>query len=192
MAQLACNRGLSDPSQLETFLAADERLAADPFLLPDMHQAVARVYRALLSGEKIAIYGDFDTDGITATALLVQGLGILNGNTIPYMPSRVGEGHGLKTPVLERLHREGISLVVSVDCGITGLVPVKKARRMGLDVVITDHHTPPDEVPPAVAVVDPKLPGSAYPFSELAGVGVAYKLLWGLGRALGGGRRRGR
>ena len=185
MAQLAHNRGLGDPSQLETFLAADERLAADPFLLPDMHQAVARVYRALLSGEKIAIYGDFDTDGITATALLVQGLGILNGNTIPYMPSRVGEGHGLKTPVLERLHREGISLVVSVDCGITGLVPVKKARRMGLDVVITDHHTPPDEVPPAVAVVDPKLPGSAYPFTELAGVGVAYKLLQALLLSLG-------
>jgi len=167
------------------FLAGDERLAGDPFMLPDMHQAVARVYRALLSGEKIAIYGDFDTDGITATALLVQGLSALGGNVVPYIPSRLGEGHGLKIGVLERLHQDGVSLVVSVDCGITGLAPVKKARRMGLDVVITDHHTPPDEVPPAVAVVDPKLPGSEYPFSELAGVGVAYKLLQAILLSLG-------
>ena len=185
MAQLASNRGLSEPSQLETFLAGDERLAGDPFLLPDMHQAVSRLYRALLSGEKIAIYGDFDTDGITATALLVQGLSALGGNVVPYIPSRLGEGHGLKIGVLERLHQDGVSLVISVDCGITGLAPVKKARRMGLDVVITDHHTPPDEIPPAVAVVDPKLPGSAYPFSELAGVGVAYKLLQALLLSLG-------
>jgi len=185
IAQLAYNRGIAEASRLETFIAADERLVSDPFLLPDMHQAVARVYRALLSGENIAIYGDFDADGITATALLVQGLSLLDGKVIPYIPSRVGEGHGLKAGVLEKLHREGISLVISVDCGITGLVPVRKARRMGLDVVITDHHAPPDEIPPAVAVVDPKLPGSEYPFSELAGVGVAYKLLQALLLSLG-------
>ena len=177
MAQLAFNRGLTDPSKLEPFLAADERLTADPFLLPDMHQAVTRVYRALLSGESIAVYGDFDADGITATALLVQGLGFLAGKTIPYIPSRLGEGHGLRAHVLRQLHEEGVNLVITVDCGVTGLSEVQKARRMGLDIVITDHHTPLDDVPPAVAVVDPKLPGSKYPFSELAGVGVAYKLL---------------
>jgi single-stranded-DNA-specific exonuclease len=177
MAQLAFNRGLADPSQLETFLAADERLSADPFLLPDMHQAVARLYRALLSGEQIAVYGDFDADGITATALLVQGLGFLGGRVVPYIPSRLGEGHGLRTGVLRQLREQGISLVVTVDCGVTGIAEVQKAHRTGLDVVITDHHTPLDEVPPAVAVVDPKMPGSQYPFLELAGVGVAYKLL---------------
>jgi single-stranded-DNA-specific exonuclease len=180
MAQLAFNRGLADPSQLEPFLAADERLSADPFLLPDMHQAVSRVYRALLSGENIAVYGDFDADGITATALLVQGLGFLKGKPVPYIPSRLGEGHGLRTGVLRQLHEQGVSLVVTVDCGVTGVAEVQKARRTGLDIVITDHHTPLDEVPPAVAVVDPKLSGSRYPFSELAGVGVAYKLLQAL------------
>jgi len=185
LAQLAYNRGLVDPSQLEPFLAADERLSADPFLLPDMHKAVARLYRALLSGENIAIYGDFDADGITATAVLVQGLSHLNGNVVPYLPSRVNEGHGLRSPVLQRLHDEGISLVISVDCGVTGLPEVKKANRIGLDIIVTDHHNPLDEVPEALAVIDPKLPDSRYPFTELAGVGVAYKLLQALLRSVG-------
>jgi len=185
MSQLVYNRGLTEMSLLESFLAADDRLASDPFLLPDMHQAVSRVYSALLSGENIAIYGDFDTDGITATALLVQGLSRLGGKVIPYLPGRVGEGHGLKIRVLEQLQKEGISLVISVDCGITGLDAVRKARRKGLDIIVTDHHAPPDELPPAVAVVDPKLPGSAFPYTELAGVGVAYKFLQALLLSLG-------
>ena len=185
MAQLVYNRGLIEPTRLEVFLTADERLVGDPFLLPDMQQAVTRVYRALLSGENIAVYGDFDTDGITATALLVQGLSSLGGNVIPYIPGRVGEGHGLKTRVLEQLQRDGISLVISVDCGITGFEAVRKARRKGLDIIVTDHHAPPDEIPPAVAVVDPKLPGSEFPFTELAGVGVAYKFLQALLISLG-------
>ena len=185
IVQLAHNRGLATPSELEAFLAADERLTADPFLLPDMHQAVARVYRALLTGETIAVYGDFDADGITATALLVQGLSSLGGKVLPYIPSRVGEGHGVKWRVLQQLYRDGANLVVTVDCGITGLEPARKARRMGLDLVITDHHTPPDDIPPAVAVVDPKLSGSGYTSAELAGVGVAYKLLQALLLSLG-------
>jgi single-stranded-DNA-specific exonuclease len=185
IAQLLFNRGLADPSQLESFIAADKSLSADPFLLPDMHQAVARVYRALLSGENIAIYGDFDADGITATAVLVQGLSMLKGKTIPYIPHRLTEGHGLKVAALQKLQRQGASLVVTVDCGITGFSEVKKARRLGLDVVITDHHTPPDEIPPAVAAVNPKLPHSSYPFTELAGVGVAFKLLQALFQGLG-------
>jgi len=185
IAQLLFSRGLADPSRLESFIAADKRLSSDPFLLPDMHQAVARIYRALLSGENIAIYGDFDADGITATALMMKGLSILEGKTIPYLPHRLTEGHGLKKAALERLHRQGVSLVVTVDCGITGVAEVKKARKMGLDIVITDHHTPPDELPPAVALVNPKLPDSNYPFSELAGVGVAFKLLQALFQGIG-------
>jgi single-stranded-DNA-specific exonuclease len=186
VAQLLYNRGLTEPSQLKSFLAADESLSADPNLLPGMHQAVARIYKALLSGEKIAIYGDFDADGITATALLVQGLSTLSCKATPYIPHRLTEGYGLKIAGLEKLKKTGISLVVSVDCGITAFAEVKKAKRMGLDVIITDHHSPTDEIPQAKAVVNPKLPGSHYPFSELAGVGVAYKFLqalfWGLGR----------
>jgi single-stranded-DNA-specific exonuclease len=185
IAQLLFDRGLTEPAQLESFITADKRLSYDPFLLPGMAQAVARVYRALLSGESMAIYGDFDTDGITATALLVQGLSSLGAKVTPYLPHRVSEGHGLRTGALERLSQQGISLVITVDCGITGIAEVKKARRLGIDIVITDHHTPLGEIPQATAVVDPKLPNSAYPFSELAGVGVAFKLLEALLKSLG-------
>ena len=185
VVQLLYNRGITEPSHLQSFLAADNRLSGDPWLLPDMHQAVARIYRALLSGENIAIYGDFDVDGITGTALLVEGLSNLGGKTTPYIPHRLTEGYGLKTAALEKLHQQGISLVVTVDCGITALAEVKRARRRGLDVVITDHHTPLEVLPPAVAVVDPKLPHSKYPFRELAGVGVALKLLQALFQGIG-------
>lgn len=185
IAQLLYNRGLTEPSQLESFIAADDRLSGDPTLLPDMPQAIARIYRALLSGESIAVYGDFDTDGITATALLVQGLSMLNCKATPYIPHRLTEGYGLKTAALENLHQQGVSLVVTVDCGITALSEVKRAKRMGVDIIITDHHTPLDEIPPAIAVIDPKLPDSSYPFPELAGVGVALKLLQALFRGIG-------
>jgi single-stranded-DNA-specific exonuclease len=185
IAQLLFNRGLTNPARLESFITADERLSGDPFLIPGMAQAVSRAYRALLSGENIAIYGDFDTDGITATALLVQGLSSLGARVSPYIPHRVNEGHGLRTSALEKLHQQGISLVITVDCGITGVDEVKKARRMGIDVVITDHHTPLEVIPQASAVVNPKLPDSEYPFFELAGVGVAFKFLEALLRSLG-------
>jgi len=185
IAQILYNRGLTDPSMLASFIAGDERLSADPFLLPDMHRAVGRTYKALLSGETIAIYGDFDTDGITATGLLVQGISWLGGRVIPYLPHRINEGHGIRLPVLEKLRQDGVGLVITVDCGITALDEVKKAKRKGLDVVITDHHTPPDIIPPAAAVVDPKLPGSEYPFPELAGVGVAFKFLQALLQSIG-------
>jgi len=185
ITQLLYNRGLTEPSQLESFMVADERLSGDPFLLPDMQPAVVRIYRALLSGENIAIYGDYDVDGITATALLVQGLTILGGNAIPYIPHRLTEGYGLKTATLENLHRQGISLVITVDCGITALAQVKKARKMGLDIIITDHHTPLPEIPPALAIVNPKLPGSNYPCSQLTAAGVALKLLQALFQGTG-------
>ncbi len=185
IAQLLYNRGLAEASQVDAFIAADKRLQGNPFLLPDMHQAVARIYQALLSGEQIAIYGDFDADGITSTALLVQGLSTLGGKVIPYIPHRLTEGYGLKTAALENLYRQGISLVITVDCGITALSQVKKAQRMGLDIIITDHHTAPAIIPPAVAVVNPKRADSAYPFPELAGVGVALKLLEALFQGMG-------
>ena len=180
MIQILFNRGLADASQIEPFLCVDKRLSPDPFLLPDMEMAVTRIYRAVLGGEKIAVYGDFDADGITSTALLVQGLKAFNVEAIPYIPHRINEGHGLKITALETLKKEGVSLIISVDCGITGVNPVKKARHLGIDVIITDHHTPTEELPPAFAVINPKVAASHYPFIELAGVGVAYKLLQGL------------
>ena len=164
IVQLLYNRGLTEPSQGEVFIAADKRMAGNPLLLPDMHRAVARIYQSLLSGENIAVYGDFDVDGITATALLVQGLTALGGKVTPYIPHRLTEGYGLKTAALENLYHQGISLVITVDCGITALSQLKRARKLGLDIIITDHHTPLPEIPPAIAIVNPKLPDSAYPF----------------------------
>jgi len=185
IAQLLYNRGITEPDQVEPFLAADERLLADPFLLPDMDKAVSRIYRALLSAENIAIYGDFDADGITATALLTQGITSLGGRVIPYIPRRIEEGYGLNHAALKSLHQQGVSLVVTVDCGISTVAEVERAQRMGLDVVITDHHTVPSQIPAAIAAVDPKRADSRYPFPELAGVGVAFKLLQALHSSLG-------
>jgi len=185
IAQLLYNRSVTEPSQVELFMTGNKCLSGDPLLLPDMHQAVARIYRALLSGENIAIYGDFDVDGITATALLVQGLTALGGRITPYIPHRLREGHGLNTTALEHLHQQGISLVITTDCGITALSEVRKAKREGLDIIVTDHHTPLDELPQAKAVVNPKRTDSNYPFSELAGVGVAFKLLQALYQSIG-------
>jgi len=180
VAQLLCNRGISEPSQIETFLNADSRLESDPFLLPDIHQAVSRTYQALLTGEEIAIYGDFDADGITATALLVQGLSALGGKVIPYIPHRYREGYGLQVAALEKLRKHGTSLIITVDTGITAIAEIQKARKMGIDIIVTDHHLPLASLPPALAVVDPKRCDSNCQSIELAGVGVAFKFLQAL------------
>jgi single-stranded-DNA-specific exonuclease len=185
VVQLLYNRGLAEESQIEMFLSADGRLSSDPFLMPDIHQAISRIYRALLCGEKVAVYGDFDADGITGTAVLVKGLCALGGTVVPYIPNRITEGHGLRTEALEKLHGQGVSLVVTVDCGITDIAEVEQAKGMGMEVIVTDHHTPLDNLPPAVALVNPKLAGSRYPFIELAGVGVAYKLVQALFQSMG-------
>ncbi len=185
IAQLLYNRGITEPSQLEPFLSGDKRLAGDPSHLPDIEPAVARIYRALLSGESIAIYGDFDADGITGTAILVRGLTSLGGKAVPYIPHRLTEGYGLNTTALENLHKQGISLVITVDCGITALPEVKRANQLGLDIIITDHHSPLPEMPPALATINPKRADSSYAFSELTGAGVALKLLQALYQNLG-------
>lgn len=180
VAKILYNRGLTEPSQIELFMAGDKRLAGDPFLLPDIHQAITRILRALLSSEKIAIYGDFDADGITGTAVLVKGLSTLGGDVVYYIPNRITEGHGIRTAALEKLKEQGVSLIITVDCGTTDLPELEQAKQMGLDVVVTDHHTPLSTVPSAIAVVNPKMPNSQYPFTELAGVGVGYKVVQAL------------
>jgi len=183
--QLLYNRGVTDTAKLEPYLAADLRLSHDPLLLPDMETAVIRIYRALLAGEKIAVYGDYDVDGITSTALLVQGLKSLGGIATPYIPHRLTEGYGLNNLALEQLKEDGVSLIITVDTGITAIAEVKGARKMGIDVIITDHHTPLPELPEALAIINPKRPGSTYPFLELTGAGVAYKLTTALFHGIG-------
>lgn len=179
VAQLLYNRGVQ-LDEIESFLTVAHRLEGNPFLLPDMTQAVARVYKALLSGEKIAIYGDFDVDGVTATVVAVEGLSGLGGEVVPYIPDRVKEGHGLNLIALERIRSQAVSLIITVDCGVTDIIKVDEAKKLGMDVVITDHHLPLGELPRAVAVVDARRKDSQYPFSELAGVGVALKLVQAL------------
>jgi len=185
LVQLLWNRGITSPGAMPVFLRSDASLLTDPFRLPGMEAAVTRLYRALLSGEKIGIFGDFDADGITATAVLVQGLTRLGTVTIPYIPHRQTEGHGLNHTGLKSLHEQGVSLVISVDCGITDIEEVHQAMEAGLDIIITDHHTPLDKIPEALAVINPKLPASNYGFTGLAGVGVAFKLLQALYANLG-------
>ncbi len=180
IARILYNRGVTSASQADIFLKADKRLCIDPFSLPDMHQAVSRVYKALLSGEKIAVYGDFDADGITATALLVQGLSELGGDVIPYIPHRLYEGYGLKVSALEKLRKQGVTLVITVDTGITAFAEIEKSHKMGLEILVTDHHVPLEELPSANIIVDPKRSDSTCQFIEFAGVGVAFKLLEGL------------
>ena len=180
LVQLLYNRGITDPNQYESFLAADERLSFDPFLLPDIQPAVNRIYHALLRGEEIAVYGDFDVDGVTSTALLVEGLSLLEGRVRPYIPHRLEEGYGLNCAALESLHRQGVGLVITADCGITAVAEVERAKEIGLDIIITDHHSVPPCLPPALANIDPKRSDSRYPCGHLAGVGVAFKLLQAL------------
>ena len=175
IGQLLYNRGIK-PDEIDLFLAADNRLVGNPFLLPDMPRAVSRIYQALLSGEKIAVYGDFDVDGITATIVLTECLSLLGGKAITYMPDRHEEGHGLHLEAIEKLYSRGVNLVITVDCGITACEPVKRSQQLGMDIIITDHHIPSQELPQAIAVVDPKRADSPYPSPDLAGVGVSFKL----------------
>ena len=179
VAQVLYNRGVK-PEEIEPFLAVDHRLEGNPFLLPDISKAVSRIYKAVLSREKVAIYGDFDVDGVTATVILVEGLSRLGAAVIFHIPDRFSEGHGLNVSALEKLHAQGANLVITVDCGVTDLTEVKQAQEMGMDVIITDHHIPLESLPRAVAVVDPKRKESVYPYPDLAGAGVAFKLLQAL------------
>ena len=188
LKQLLYNRGLTGSAMAEAFFNADSRLSGDPWLLPDIEKAIQRIQKALLSGEKVAVYGDFDVDGISATALLVKGLEWLGGHVMPYIPHRLQEGHGLNSYALAELREHGASLVITADCGITGTAQMRETHKPclpALDMIITDHHLPMEELPPAIAVVDPKRRDSRYPFSDLAGVGVVYKLLQALYQGLG-------
>ena len=170
-------RGISSPSQAASLLDDGRGYFHDPFLLLDMEKAVDRILRALRSRERIAVYGDYDVDGITSTALLTCVLRSMGGEVYPYIPDRIEEGYGLNVPAIERMAEAGISLIVTVDCGVTAVDEVAFARGLGVDVVITDHHQCKEHIPDAVAVVDPRRPGCPYPFKELAGVGVIFKVM---------------
>ena len=169
------NRGAQTPSQIEAFLKGGEE-PFNPFKLKDMDKAVTRIRKAIREREPIAIYGDFDVDGVAATAILLETVKALGGNAIPYIPDRLYEGYGLNKPALRSLARKGIKLVITADCGIRSVEEARFARQLGLDLIITDHHSIGPEIPPALAVINPKREDCPYPFKDLAGVGVAFKL----------------
>lgn len=199
-SQLLINRGIITPESQAAFLSADETLIENPYLLPDMSRAIKRLAQALKNRDKIAVYGDFDADGICGTALLVDGLQQLGAAVIAYLPHRLEDGYGLNAKALDYLRQCGVQLVITVDCGITSFDEAVEARRMGMDLIITDHHRPlasqesrvlspksgvktQDCLPLAIAVIDPWRSHSLYPFPHLSGIGVAYKLLQALYQA---------
>ncbi len=182
-ARLLRARGLDDDETVRRFCTPRLTDLHDPNLLPGIGDAVVRLARAVRDGESIVIYGDYDVDGIAASAILYHVIKAVAPDAAVriYVPHRLEEGYGLNTEALLQLHREGASLVISVDCGVTAHEPARAAREAGLDLIITDHHNMPADgkpLPDAVAIVHPRLPGSLYPFGELCGAGVAFKLAW--------------
>ncbi len=182
-AQVLINRGVHDPEGAEEFLHPDYRRLADPFLMKGMAAATERIARALDQGEKITIYGDFDADGVTAATLLDQTLGLMEAQVGVYIPHRIEEGYGLNDEAVEQLAQDGTRLLITVDCGISNAAEVAHANAVGLDVIVTDHHLPPEQLPPALAVLNPRQSDCPYPFKRLAGVGIAFTLVRGLVKA---------
>lgn len=181
VASTLCAREITCLDEARMLLSSGEDQLQDPFLMKDMDLAVARIGRALRNGEKIAVYGDYDVDGITSTCLLTHYLRSQGGEVIYYIPNRLEEGYGVNNQALDQLAQEGVKLIITVDCGITAVEEVRYAAGLGLDMIITDHHECKEELPAALAVVDPRRKDCPYPFKELAGVGVALKLVMALG-----------
>ena len=179
MLQVLYNRGIIKPGDIQAFLEGTYLESTDPFLLPDMDKAVARIEQAIDNQEKIIVYGDFDADGVTSTVLLTQalrGMGAEHNLVRPYIPDRVDEGYGLNVDALTELKEKGASLIITVDCGIRSVFEVEHANQIGLEMIITDHHSLGPKMPPGTAIINPKRPDSQYPDDMLAGVGIAFKL----------------
>jgi single-stranded-DNA-specific exonuclease len=187
-ARLLVLRGVTDPASAERFLNPALDQLYDPFLLSDMQPAVARLRRALEQREKILIYGDYDVDGTMAAVVLLAALRGLGGQVEAFIPNRLSDGYGMRATVMEEAAAKGFRVVISVDTGIREHEALARARDLGLDCIVTDHHLPDDHLPPACAILNPQRAGSGYPEKLLAGVGVAFKLV----QALLGGRLSGR
>ena len=179
-ARLLCIRGITDVDAAKRFLKPSLEHLHDPFALADMASAVERILGAIANRERIAIHGDYDVDGVTSTVILRRALELLGGDVTHFIPERLRDGYGLQPAALDRLHADGVRLVVSVDCGIRGVEAARHARALGLDLIITDHHEPDTTLPEALAVINPKRHDCRYPDKNLAGVGVALKLVQAL------------
>lgn len=183
VARVLVNRGVDCGGKARRFLDPGLDQLHDPYLFVQMKPAVSRIARAVRGHEKIVVYGDYDVDGITATAVLVKFLERLGGQVRAYIPDRLEEGYGLNRDAVVAIAERGCDLLITVDCGISSHEEIALGRDMGMEFIITDHHEPPPELPEAIAIIDPKVPESGYPFRDLAGVGVAFKLIEAVIRA---------
>ena len=181
VARLLVNRGIKTVEEGKVYLYPTYSDLHPPFDMADMEKAVERIQQAIKKGEQICIYGDYDADGTTATALLVNAFRFIDFPVKYYIPHRYDEGYGLNEDAVREVKKEGCSLMITVDCGITSVNEVRLANELGMDVILTDHHQPPiDNPPPAYAIISPKVPGNEYPYTDLAGVGLAFKVAQGL------------
>ena len=181
LANLLVQRGIDTVEKADKFFKPSLADLHDPFLMKDMDRAVECISRAISQGRRMAVFGDYDVDGITATVILVDYLKSRGVDVLHYIPRRIEDGYGLGQDAIRSLHEQGVELLITVDCGITGVEEVDFAASLGMDVVITDHHECKDTLPRAAAVVDPHRPDCTYPFPYLAGCGVALKLVLALG-----------
>ncbi len=177
LRQLLFNRGIKDPSSAQAFVEGQVCSETDPFLIKDMEQAVELIHEALHSQKKIVIYGDYDADGVTSSTLLYEFLTQIGAPASVYIPNRFDEGYGLNSEAIESLASKGTQLLITVDCGIRSIAEVALARELGMQVILSDHHLPGNTLPPANAIINPRQPGDYYPYKELAGVGIAYKIV---------------
>ena len=181
LATILVNRGITSEEKIKKFLEPTRQDFYDPYLMKDMEIAVERIIKAIERGEKVIIYGDYDVDGITSTTVLKKFLKDLGLEVSYYIPNRLNEGYGLNKNAIEKIVNEGFSLMITVDCGISGIEEIDYANSLGLEVIVTDHHEPGEILPKALAVIDNKRKDSTYPFRDLAGVGVAFKVCQALG-----------
>ncbi len=176
-AELLVKRGITEPERAYAFLSPDLKDLYNPFLMKDMDKATERILTAIREAEKICVWGDYDVDGTTGTALFYSFFQELGVKITTYIPNRLKEGYGLNIEGIKRLHKEGVTLIITVDCGISNHTEIEFARTLGMDCIVVDHHEVPPQIPPACAVLNPKQPDCGYPFKALAGVGVAFNLV---------------
>jgi single-stranded-DNA-specific exonuclease len=187
VAQLLLNRGLEAPDAARRFLDAPLSGLHAPELLPGIADAAERIHQAVRAGKRVCVYGDYDVDGLTGTAILLQGLRLLGAQVDIYVPHRLEEGYGLNAEALRQIAGTGAAVVVTVDCGIASVAEAAAAKRLGLELIVTDHHEFKDVLPDAAVLVHPRLPGTSYPFGRLSGSAVAFKLAWALAQKASGG-----
>ena len=185
LSTILANRNIINEKDIKQFLSPTRKDFHDPFLIHDMEKAVERIIEAIKKQEKVTIYGDYDVDGITSITVLKRYLSDRGLEVETYIPNRLNEGYGLNKEAIEKIHNNGCQLMITVDCGISGIEEIEYANSLGIETIVTDHHEPGNDLPKAFAVIDNKRKDSNYPFRELAGVGVVFKLIQAISIKLG-------